>query len=68
LINRHIKSEEKYVTGIHIAEHCGYKDVRNFSSAFLKPLLELGRLQMTHPDKPTSRNQKYVAAEQTDHQ
>jgi len=51
-----------------IAEHCGYKDVRHFSSNFLKPLLESGRIQMTHPDKPSSRHQKYVAAEQTDHQ
>jgi ATP-dependent DNA helicase RecG len=46
-----------------IAEHCGYKDVRHFSSNFLKPLLESGRIQMTHPDKPNSRNQKYVATE-----
>jgi ATP-dependent DNA helicase RecG len=35
-----------------ITEHCGYKDMRHFSSNFLKPLLESGRLQMTLPDKP----------------
>jgi len=46
-----------------IAEHCGYKDVRHFSSNFLKPLLESGRIQMILPDKPSSRNQKYVVAE-----
>lgn len=34
-----------------------------FRKAFLKPLLESGRLQMTQPDKPNSPNQKYVAAE-----
>ena len=34
-----------------------------FRKAFLKPLLESGKLQMTFPDKPSSPNQKYVAAE-----
>jgi hypothetical protein len=55
-------------SGGDFAEHCGYKDMRHFSSNFLKPLLESGRLQMTHPDKPSSRHQKYVAAVQTNHQ
>ena len=48
-----------------ITEHCGYKDMRHFSSNFLKPLLESGRLRMTIPDKPNSRNQKYIAAQNT---
>jgi ATP-dependent DNA helicase RecG len=46
-----------------IAQYCGYKDVRYFSSNFLNPLLESGRLQMTIPDKPKSRNQKYIAVQ-----
>jgi ATP-dependent DNA helicase RecG len=32
----------------------------HFNKAFLVPLLESGQLQMTIPDKPNSRNQKYV--------
>jgi ATP-dependent DNA helicase RecG len=31
-----------------------------FSRVFLKPLLDSGKLQMTVPDKPNSRNQKYL--------
>jgi ATP-dependent DNA helicase RecG len=34
-----------------------------FRKAFLKPLLESGKIQMTQPDRPNSPNQKYVAAE-----
>jgi len=39
-----------------------------FRKTFLKPLLKAGRLQMTIPDKPKSRNQKYVAVQLTDFQ
>ena len=33
----------------------------HFSKAYLKPLLESGRLKMTLPDKPKSKNQKYYS-------
>ena len=41
---------------------CGLSGRNNFSKLYLKPLLESGQLRMTIPDKPNSRNQKYVAA------
>ena len=44
-----------------IAKFCGFKDIKHFTAHYLKPLLESGQLRMTIPDKPNSRNQKYVA-------
>ena len=46
-----------------IMEHCGYKNTKNFTQIHLRPLMESGQLQMTIPDKPRSRNQKYVTAQ-----
>ena len=45
-----------------IIEHCGFKSVKSFTTRYLKPLLESGQLKMTIPDKPNSRNQKYIKA------
>ena len=44
-----------------IAEHCGYKNTKNFTHKYLRPLLDSGMLKMTLPDKPKSKNQKYIA-------
>ena len=44
-----------------IAEHCGYKNTKNFTQKYLRPLLGSEMLKMTLPDKPKSKNQKYIA-------
>lgn len=46
-----------------VMEHMGYKNRTRFRRDYIKPLLEKGMLQMTIPDKPSSRNQKYVTKE-----
>jgi len=38
----------------------GLRDKKHFIEKYLKPLLETGQLKMTVPDKPNSKNQKYV--------
>ena len=45
-----------------IAEFCGYRDLRNFTLHYINPLLETGQLVMTIPEKPKSRNQRYVTS------
>ena len=47
-----------------IMAHCGYKNAKNFTQLHLRPLIENGQLQMTIPDKPRSRNQKYVTVQE----
>ena len=34
-------------------------DRRHFADSYLRPALEAGLVEMTLPDKPTSRNQRY---------
>lgn len=43
-----------------IMDYMGFVNRHYFSDRYLKPLLQSGRLVMTLPDKPTSKNQKYV--------
>ena len=40
-------------------EFMGLAGRRNFSEKYIKPLLEAGKVEMTIPDKPNSRKQKY---------
>ncbi|MCM1243064.1 MAG: putative DNA binding domain-containing protein [Roseburia sp.] len=46
---------------VEITAFLGYKDAKNVAKNHLKPLIRAGRLSMTIPDKPNSKNQKYVA-------
>ena len=45
-----------------ICEHLGYRNLTFFTRKYLMPLITNGQLKMTIPDKPSSRNQKYIAA------
>ena len=42
--------------------YIGISNRSHFSKFYLKPLLVSGALHMTLPDKPKSKNQKYIAA------
>lgn len=42
-----------------IMEYLGYRDKKTVRK-YLSPLLQQGRISMTIPDKPNSKNQKYI--------
>ena len=44
-----------------IQQLIGISNREYFRKSILKPLLESGQLRMTIPDKPNSRNQKYLS-------
>lgn len=44
-----------------IMNYIGYKNRTRFRRDYIKPLVEKGMLKMTIPDKPTSKNQKYIS-------
>ena len=50
---------------MEIAEHINIKERKN-ARKHVVPLLEQGRLAMTMPEKPNSKNQKYVTIQETD--
>lgn len=45
-----------------IAAHLGLKTIFFISGKYLQPLVNAGKLKMTKPDKPKSRNQKFYTA------
>lgn len=55
-----LKFCEKPRSKKEIAEYMGYKDAKSFSKRYLTPLCDSGKIQMTIPEHPTSRNQKYI--------
>ena len=45
---------------MEIMKNLGYKSNKTLKRNYIRPLLETGKLIMTIPDKPTSKNQKYI--------
>jgi ATP-dependent DNA helicase RecG len=43
-----------------ICGHMGYANLTYFTRKYLAPLIASGELRLTIPDKPNSKNQKYV--------
>lgn len=41
-------------------EFCGIKTVEYFRKHIIKPMLQNGIIQLTIPDKPNSKNQRYI--------
>ena len=48
-------------SAIQIMEELDYKNIKRFRRDYIKPLVENGILKMTIPDKPTSKNQRYIS-------
>ena len=47
-------------TTIELMDKVGIKSRASFKKNYLDPLLESGTIEMTIPDKPVSRNQRYI--------
>ena len=43
-----------------LMEKMGLKSKEGFRRNYLRPAIEMGLIHMTIPDKPSSRNQRYV--------
>lgn len=54
-----LKICEKPKSMLEISKALGFKERKSVNN-YLRPLLERGRITMTVPDNPNSRNQRYV--------
>lgn len=50
---------EEIRTIVEMLSYMNYSDRTKFRKKYIYPLLDAGIIQMTIPDKPNSRNQKY---------
>ena len=48
-------------TRAEISNYLGMKTIFYTMSKYIKPLIEKGKLRMTIPDKPKSKNQRYYS-------
>ncbi len=51
------------LTRQELLQAIGLKDRKHFGDAYLQPALEAGVIEMTIPDKPNSRSQRYRLTE-----
>ncbi len=49
-------------TRTEMQSFCDIANREYFRKSILKPLLESGKIKMTIPEKPNSKNQKYIKA------
>lgn len=49
---------------LELQEQLNLADREHFRRSYLKPALEYGVIEMTKPDKPNSRSQRYRLTEQ----
>lgn len=47
-------------TALHIMNELGLKSRETFRKNYMNPAIEMGIVRMTIPDKPNSRNQRYI--------
>lgn len=67
--NKKIKPQEEDIlkfckeakTLKEITNHFEFKDIATFKKNYINPLLKKGTLQLTIPEQPKNRNQKYIA-------
>ncbi len=67
-IKKRVKPQEKDILNyckeprslIEICDKFGFKDTRTFKKNYLNKLIDNGIIQMTIPDNPKNRNQKYI--------
>ena len=64
-----IKPQENDILGFckiartlkEVTNEFGFKDIATFKKNYINPLLEKGTLQLTIPEQPKNRNQKYIS-------